>query len=99
MIHCSISMSWVGLKEVAQERGGCIGDTRNLVRRLTIKLEVKFSLRPAILPVREEFQLASPKAVFRECAARDSDTYARRLPDNSDFLWRRSSRGNDAAGD
>src|SRR5262245_19829547 len=89
----------VALKEVAQERSGFIGDTHNLVRCLTIKLKVEFRLGPTVLPVREEFQLASPKAALRERAARDSDTYARCLPKDPHLLWSRPSRGDDAAGD
>src|SRR5574338_619018 len=87
-IPCSVM---VGLKEATQERRGSVGDTHNLVGRLTIKLEVEFSLRPAVLPVGEEFQLASSKTTLRERVTPDSNTDARRLPDDPALLWNRLS--------
>ena len=81
-------------KEVAHECGGFVRDGYNLVGRLTIKLEVEFSLQATVLPIREEFQLASVSEDFSTTPRADSAEAHEHLPSGdfaSAMTYRRSA--------
>jgi len=85
------------LKELAKKNCRFIGDPDNLVRRLTIKFEIKLGLWPTVAPNGKRFELASSQTLLRKRGAPDSDAYARSLTRNPGLLGDRFSRGDDAA--
>src|SRR5436305_13631084 len=66
------------LKESAEERRRFLRDAGNLVRCLTIELEIELGLGPAVVPVEKGFELAPPQAPLHERGASDGDAHARR---------------------
>ena len=76
-----------------------IRDADDLVRCLTIELEIELGLGSTVVPVGKTPELAPPQAPLREGGASDGDTHARRLPGDPAFLRYRFRRGDDAARD
>src|SRR5262249_43733278 len=74
-----------------------IRDASDLVRCLTIKLEIELGLGSAVVPVGKAFELAPSQAPFREPGASDDDAHPRRLPGDSAFLCDRFGRGDETA--
>jgi hypothetical protein len=72
--------SGLWLKESAEKRGCFVRDASDLVRCLTIELEVELSLGSIVVPVRKEFEFASPQPPLRERGASDGGAHTWRLP-------------------
>jgi hypothetical protein len=87
------------LKESAEERRRFIRDADNLVRCLTIELEIELGFGSTVVPVGKKSEVAPPQAPPRERGASDGDAHARRLPGDPAFLCDRFGRGDDAARD
>ena len=73
-------------EEPAQEPRRFVRDARNLVRGLTIELEVELSFRPTVLPVGTMPEFATAQASFRTPSHSDDDTDPRCLPSDPAFL-------------
>ena len=89
--HGSVNGVWSSLEESTEECGRFIRDAHDLVRCLTIELEVELGLGSTVVPVGEEFELASSQAALRERGAPDGDADARRLPGDPEFPWTASA--------
>src|ERR1700675_1245872 len=87
------------LKEPAEERRRFIRDAANLVRCLTIEVEVELGLGSTVVPAGKKFELAPPQGPLCERGASDGDAHARRLPGDPAFFCDRFGRGDDAARD
>src|SRR2546425_9001982 len=86
-------------EQTAEERRRLIRDADDLVRCLTIELEIELGLGSTVVPVGKTLELAPPQAPLREAGASDGDTHARRLPGDPAFFCDRFGRGDDAARD
>src|SRR5215467_4963902 len=75
-----------GLEKFAEERHYFIRDADDLVRCLTIKLEIELGLRLAIVPVAECFEFTSPQRALRQGNAPGSDAHTRCLRLNAALL-------------
>src|SRR6185295_8834327 len=70
----------VGLaEEPAQEAGGPVGETHDLVGCLAVELEVELGFGAAVVPVLEGLELRAAQPALRERRAADRDADARRL--------------------
>ena len=87
------------LKESAEKRRRFIRDTDDLIRCLTIELEIELGLGSTVVPVGKTFKLAPPQAPLRDRGASDGDAHARSLPGDSRFPRDRFGRGDHAARD
>jgi len=94
-VHVEIS----ALKESAEKRRRFIRDTDDLIRCLTIELEIELGLGSTVVPVEKTFELASSQASLRERGASDDNAHARSLPGDSRFPWDRFGRGDHATRD
>lgn len=92
-------LSPAALRESTEERPRLIQDADDLVRCLTIELEVWFGLGSRVVPVGKAFELAPPEATLRERDASDRDAYARRSAGDPACLCDRFGRGDDTARD
>src|SRR3954452_2597862 len=66
--------------EAVEECRRVVGDARDLVRGLAVKLEIELCFGTAVAPFREGLQLVPPKAALRARRALDPDAHAGRLP-------------------
>ena len=87
------------MEESAEECRRLIGDADDLVRCLTIELEVELGLGSAVTPVRKTFELAPSQAPPRDRNAPDCDAHPRRLPGDPASLCDRFGRSDYAARD
>src|SRR6185295_5321987 len=87
------------LEEFAEERCRCIRDTDDLVRCLTIELEIELGPGLAVIPVGKLSKLTPPQRPLRERRASDGDAHTRRLPGDAGLLRNRDGGRDDAAGD
>ena len=76
-------MFGVSLKEFTEKRRRFIGDTNDLVRRLSIEFEIELGLGLAVIPVLERFELAPPQWPPGEWSMSRSPMIGREPPVNS----------------
>src|SRR5262245_10637638 len=88
-----------GLEESLEEGFRRVRDAHDLVRRLTIELEIELGSGLAVLPLGQAFELAPPQWALREPRAPDGDAHARRLPGDAALPGDRFGGGDHAAGD
>src|SRR5437763_8783930 len=86
-------------EERLEKGGGFIREADDLVRGLTIELEVELGLGPTVLPVGEALEVAAAEATLRQRDACHRDADARRLPRDPGLIRNRFSRRHDAACD
>src|SRR5262245_65672815 len=89
----------VASKEAAEERCCLVRDADDLVRRLTVELEVELGLGSIVVPIGESLELAPPEAPLCRRGASDGDADARRLPGDPAFSSDRLGRRDHAARD
>src|SRR5215468_12361402 len=93
-----VNEEWIHHSKVATEEcARFIRDAGDLVRGLTIELEVELGFGSTVVPFGKELELAPPKAPFCECGTSDNDTHPRRLPGDPPLPCHRFGRGDDAA--
>src|SRR5882762_2244879 len=91
--------SFTSLEEFAEERRRVIRDAGDLVRCLTIELEIELGPGLAVVPVGEMFELAPPQRPLRECGASDGEAHTRCLPGDAALLRDRFGGSDNAARD
>ena len=84
------------LEEPPEKRRRFIGNADDLVRRLTIELEIELGLGPTVVAVGKRLELVPPQSLLREGGAFDSDAHARSLTGDAAFLRDRRRRRDDA---
>jgi hypothetical protein len=57
--------------ECLKERLGCLGDAHDLVRGLTVELEIELGLGSAVVPAREAFELGASQRHLRDDSPSD----------------------------
>src|SRR5438105_1343415 len=96
-------MRWLGsslrLKELAEKCRRFTRDTDDLVRCLTIKLEIELGPGLAITPVGKVFEFAPPQRPLCELGASNDDAHPRRWAGHAALLSDRLSEGDDAPRD
>ena len=83
-------------KEPTEKLRRVIRDPDNLVRCLTIELEIELGLGAAILPVGKGRELLPPQTPLRERGPSDGDAHARCLAGDPALPRNRDDRGDDA---
>jgi hypothetical protein len=87
------------LEEAEQEGSGAVGEADDLVRRLTVELEVELSLGAGVVPISEGLEFASSEPASCVAGAVDRDADPWRVSPDVGHSRGRFSRGDDSPRD